>query len=85
MNPLELDQLFGEALNSGNMVGLLALYEPNASFNPVPGQEVHGTEAIRQALEEFLAMSPNITLNTKVLAQTADIALCTANWHLTGT
>ena len=85
MKPVELDQMFGEALNSGNIEGLLALYEPDASFIPVPGQEVHGTEAIRQAQEEFLAMNPNITLNTKVLAQTDDLALCTANWHLTGT
>ena len=85
MNPVELDQLFGEALNSGNLEGLVALYESDASFIPEPGQEVHGKEAIRRALEGFLAMNPSITLNTKVLAQTADVALCTADWHLTGT
>ena len=85
MNPVELDQLFGEALNSGNLEGLAALYESDASFNPEPGQEVHGKEAIRRALEGFLAMNPSITLNTKVLAQTADVTLCTADWHLTGT
>ena len=27
MNPVELDQLFGEALNTGNLQGLLALYK----------------------------------------------------------
>ena len=85
MNPVELDQLFGEALNSGNIEALLALYEPEASFNPEPGEEVHGKEAIRQALEGFLAMKPTITLDTKTLAQTAEVALCTAKWHLTGT
>ncbi len=85
MNPVELDQLFGEALNSGNLEGLVALYEPDASFNPEPGQEIHGHVAIRQALAGFLIMNPSITLDTKVLAQTADVALCTANWHLTGT
>ena len=84
MNPVEMDQLFGEALNSGNLEALLALYEPDASFNPEPGQEVHGTDAIRQALEGFLALNPTITLETKTLAQTNDVALCTANWHLTG-
>ncbi len=84
MKPVELDQMFGEALNSGNLEALLALYEPDASFNPEPGQEVHGTDAIRQALEGFLAMNPRMTLETKTLAQTADVALCTAKWHLTG-
>ncbi len=50
------------------------------------GERVHdGKEAIRQALEGFLAMKPNITLDTKTLAQTAEVALCTAKWHLTGT
>ena len=68
-----------------NIEALLALYEPEASFNPEPGEEVHGKEAIRQALEGFLAMKPNITLDTKTLAQTAEVALCTAKWHLTGT
>ena len=84
MNPVELDQLFGEALNSGNLEALLALYEPDASFNPEPGQEVHGKEGIRQALEGFLAMNPKITMETKTLAQSTDVALCTAKWHLTG-
>ena len=84
-NPVELDQLFSEALNSGNIESLVALNEPDASFNPEPGQEIHGREAIREALEGFLAMNPRITLDTKVLAQTDDVALCTANWHPTGT
>lgn len=85
MNPVDLDRLFGEALNSGDIEGLVALYESNASFNPEPGQEVHGTQAIRQALEGFLAMKPNCSLDTKVLAQTDEVALCTANWRLIGT
>ena len=71
-----------QALDSGNIEALLALYEPEASFNPEPGEEIHGKEAIRQALEGFLAMKPNITLDTKTLAQTAEVALCTAKWHL---
>ena len=85
MNPTELDQQFSEALNSGDLEALIALYEPNASFTPEPGEEVHGGEAIREALTGFLAMKPNLTLENKTLAQTNDIALCTANWHLTGT
>ena len=34
MNPGDLDRLFGEALNSGNIEALLALYEVNASLIP---------------------------------------------------
>ena len=85
INPVELDQLFGEALNSGNLEALLDLYEQDASFNTEPWQEVHGREAIRQALLGFLEMNPTISLDPKTLAQTNDVALCTARWHLAGT
>jgi uncharacterized protein (TIGR02246 family) len=64
---------------------LVALYEPEASFNPEPGQVVTGTQAIREALGNFLAMNPKLTLETKNLNQTNDIALTSANWHLTAT
>jgi uncharacterized protein (TIGR02246 family) len=63
---------------------LIALYEPDASFNPELGQVVTGTQAIREAAQGFLAMNPKLTLETKTLNQTSDIALTTANWHLTG-
>jgi uncharacterized protein (TIGR02246 family) len=82
--PEELDELFVQALNSGDLDALIALYEPEASFNPEPGQVVTGTQAIREAAQGFLAMNPTLTLETKTLNQTSDLALTTANWHLTG-
>ena len=85
MNPGDLDQLFGEALNAGDLEALLALYEANASFTPEPGAELHGRDAIRGALESFIAMQPNVTLETKTIAQIDDIALSTAKWSLSGT
>jgi uncharacterized protein (TIGR02246 family) len=85
MNPVDLDRLFGEALNAGNIEALLALYEANASFTPEPGAELHGTDAIRGALEGFIAMKPKVTLDSKTIAQIDDVALCTSNWTLSGT
>ena len=85
MNPVDLDRLFGEALNAGDVEGLLALYEPNASFTPEPGAELHGHDAIRGALEGFISMKPNATLDSKTIAQIDDIALTTSNWTLSGT
>jgi uncharacterized protein (TIGR02246 family) len=83
--PEELDQLFVQAFNSGDVDALIALYEPEASFNPEPGQVVTGTQAIREALGNFLAMNPKLTLEVKNLNQSSDIALTSANWHLTAT
>jgi hypothetical protein len=35
--PEELDELFVQALHSGDVDALIALYEPEACFNPEPG------------------------------------------------
>ena len=84
--PEELDRLFAQALNAGNLDGLLALYEPNAALAPQPGQVVAGTQSIREALQAFIAMKPTLTkLETKTVMQTGEIALNSAKWHLTGT
>ena len=84
-NPEELDRLFSDALNSGNLDALVALYEPQATLTPEPSQVVTGTQAIRAALSAFVAVKPTITLEVKSLAQTEDIALTSAKWALSGT
>lgn len=83
--PEELDRLFSEGLNTGNIDALMALYEPEAVLMPQPGQVVAGTQAIREALAAFIATKPTITLEAKTLAQTRDIALTSARWELSGT
>lgn len=83
--PEELDRLFGEGLNTGNVDALVALYEPDAALMPQPGQVVTGTHAIREALAALIAAKPTITLDAKTLAQTRDIALTCARWKFSGT
>ncbi len=82
--PEELDELFVQALNSGDLDALVALYEPQACLEHQPGQVAIGTQAIREALSGLLTMNPKLTLEVKSLNQTSDIALTSANWHLTG-
>ena len=84
-HPEQLDKLFAEALNSGDLDALASLYEHDASLSPQAGQVVTGTEAIRGALSAFVGMKPTITLTTKTVARTGDIALTSAKWELTGT
>jgi uncharacterized protein (TIGR02246 family) len=83
--PEQLDELFAEALNSGKLDALVALYEPQATLSPQPRQFVTGTKPIREALSGFLAMKPKINLNPKTLAMADDIAFTSAKWELTGT
>ena len=83
--PEQLDELFAEALNSGKLDALVALYEPQATLSPQPGQFVTGTNSIREALSDFLAMKPKIKLTPRTLAVAGDIAFTSSKWELTGT
>jgi ketosteroid isomerase-like protein len=71
--PEELDVLFANAINAGDIEAVIKLYEPGACLMPEPG-EVGG----------FLAMKPRIKLDVKKLAETADLALTTSKWVLEG-
>ena len=84
-NPEELDALFTRAMNSGDIEGVMKLYEPQAALRPGPGKLVAGTGAIRQALVGFIGMKPTMALTVKTLGQSGDIALTTAKWELRGT
>lgn len=84
-SPQEIDQVFERELNDGNLEGLLALYEPTATFTVEPGKVVAGTAAIRDALAGFLSLKPSITLSPRVLANTGDIAMVSSKWKLKGT
>jgi uncharacterized protein (TIGR02246 family) len=84
-SPEEIDPLFAQALNAGDIDALMALYEPQASLMPSPGKVVVGTAAIREALVAFLAGRPNMTLSRRLVSHTDDLALVTSKWELTMT
>ena len=42
--------------------GVLALYEPDATFVDEPGKVVHGTDALRESISAFMALKPSLTL-----------------------
>jgi uncharacterized protein (TIGR02246 family) len=44
-----VQRLFAEAFGSHDLEAVLALYEPDATLIPQPGEVVTGTEAIREA------------------------------------
>ena len=84
-NPEDLDRLFSEALNAGDLDALVKLYEPQATIRPSPGETVHGLAAIRSALAGFVGMKPTIAMTSKTLAEADGLALTTSQWKLTGT
>ena len=54
--PEDVIEQFTVALNGGNVDGAMELYEPAATLGARPGEEVMGREAIRAALDVFVAL-----------------------------
>ncbi len=83
--PEELSRLFAKALSAHDLEALMALFEPEATLIPQPGQVVTGTEAIREALSGFLALKPKFESEFKKAFQVGEIALLFSDWTLSAT
>lgn len=84
--PEDCDRLFAERLNAGDLDGLVALYEPRATFVPQEGEPATGVEAIRHSLLPFLAMKPKLKMNvTKVVSAGGDVAVLYNDWSMSAT
>ena len=83
--PDEIHQAFMAAFNAGDAAALLALYEPDASLTPAPGQVVTGRAAIGEVLAGFLALKGRMTIETVRVIEAGDLALLHGAWILSGT
>jgi ketosteroid isomerase-like protein len=74
--PNDLERLFVERSNTGDIEGLVALYEPNAILACGNGEVVIGLEQIRQFFVRFLANRPQLDPSSQAPALcSADLAL----------
>jgi uncharacterized protein (TIGR02246 family) len=77
-------QRFSTLLAEADLDGLLALYEQDAAFAPQPGASVVGRDAIREALQPFLALRPRMTGDIEKVLVAGDTALVANRWTLNG-
>jgi len=85
-NPEDVDRLFGERVNAGDLEGVVALYEPTATLVRQDRSSATGTEEIRKELAQLMALKPQITMNVSRIVSDGDgIAVLHDEWHLTGT
>jgi len=83
--PEDLDRLFLERANAGDVDGVVALYEPTAVLalapgQPAPGQPATGrlavgAEAIRRVYAELLADPPAFTGEVRPAIRNGDLAV----------
>ncbi len=83
--PEDIQRHFAEAINSGNIDAVLALYEPGATLVvPPSGPAVTGPSAIREAFERVLALKGKMEFDTTYCVHAGDVALLRGKWSLTG-
>ena len=75
---------FAKCFNSGDLEGLLNLYEEDAVFVRGPGDHVSGRASIREALQGFLDTGGQISFRTRHAVQHGDIALLSNEYTLQG-
>jgi uncharacterized protein (TIGR02246 family) len=84
-SPEAILERFAVLLGDANLEAIMELYEPEAAFAPQPGRSVSGHDAIRAALEQFLALQPRMTGRIEQVLAAADTALVANRWTLQGT
>ena len=83
--PYEIYELFAEYFNAGTIDLLLTLYTEDAVLLPAAGQEARGRDAIREALNGFLALNGEFQIGHPTVIESGDTALIMVKWTLKGT
>jgi ketosteroid isomerase-like protein len=71
-------------INSGNLDGLLPLYESEAAFATRPGTLAPGAPGIRDALGGFISMNGKLDLEVTRVLEVDDLALVIGTWSFNG-
>lgn len=80
--PNAASKLFEERFASGDLDGLMELYEDDAVFTNAQGAHV-GAEAIREVLAGYLSTGASIVMNDSVAFEAGDLALVHWAWTMT--
>ena len=83
--PAEVARAFARAFNARDLDALLALYPAGSVFVPAPGQALGSPEAVRQALQGFLAIGLPIEMAVRHVYEAGDAALLVVDWAIRGT
>ena len=84
-SPQEVSNGIAQGLSTGDLDGIMALYEPSACLVPEPGRLLQGVAAIREGMAGFLAMNPTMNVVSRTVVQAEDVAIVYTKWSLSGT
>ena len=75
MQPAELHDRVRDGFNSGDLDGLVGLYEPDAVLMAEDGPPAVGLDAIRDAFAAALSFGGTMTLETRYAVECGDVAM----------
>ncbi|RFS84194.1 DUF4440 domain-containing protein [Actinomadura spongiicola] len=82
----ELNELFVEAMNAGDLDAALSCWDEHTVFQTGPGTApARGMDRLRTAISEFLALKPHLTIEELHRVEADDIVLVALRWELSGT
>ncbi len=84
--PEDVDNLFFEAMNRGDIDAAVNLHEPDARWYLDSGEVIIGLADIRAGLAKFLDLKPTFTAEvTAFPTEDGDAAILYSTWNLVGT
>ncbi|MFI9646278.1 YybH family protein [Streptomyces sp. NPDC052040] len=81
-DPLVISHVFNERCNSGDLDGLLALYEPDAVMVDEAGRTHRGTDELRAFFAGMLAMRPAVRTLAVTVVVNGSVAQSSTHWQL---
>lgn len=74
-----------DAFRAGDLEGILALYEDDATLVHADGSTSAGKAAVREMMVSLLALGGEFDLTTRYAVRMGDLALLSNRWTLCGT
>jgi uncharacterized protein (TIGR02246 family) len=78
--PADVDRLFAEYLNTGNIDGVVGLYEPDAVLLVPGGDMATGHDAIRAAITQLVSSGLQLQMNVTKVLRCGDTAVLYNDW-----
>ncbi|HKE51419.1 MAG TPA: nuclear transport factor 2 family protein [Actinomycetes bacterium] len=82
LEPGDLERLYVQRVNAGDVDGLVALFEPDAVVAFAPGQMATGSQAIRQLFTDLVGSGVQLTFTGQQRTlRVGDLALTSTRLH----
>src|SRR5262249_44655144 len=83
--PTQVLESIVTGINSGDLEGLMPLYESSAAFATEPGSLAHSAPGVRDALGGFIAMDGKLDLEVTRVLEVDALAVVIGVWSFDGT